>query len=111
MPLPVAASAHCPPITPGAALPITVRTRLLPLSTMYEELDEILTEPEWIDWFALTPLQRWAETETLWAHYLAIGGTLDPEPDTQSPFFDPDTPDPLSAHGGTGLYLLRRGGV
>ncbi len=25
-----------------------------------------------------------------WAAYLALGGSLDPEPDTQSPFFDAD---------------------
>lgn len=76
-----------------------------------EELEEILIEPEWIEWFALTPQQRWAEAETLWDHYLTVGGTLEPEPDTQSPFFDPDAPGPLSAYGGTGLHILRRGGV
>jgi hypothetical protein len=75
------------------------------------ESDDIFTEPEWLEWFALTPQQRWAETEKLWAHYLAIGGTLDPEPDTQSPFFDPEEPSTLPADGRPGLRIIRRGGV
>jgi hypothetical protein len=73
--------------------------------------NEMFTEPEWLEWFALTPLQRWEETQKLWAHYLAIGGTLDPEPDTQSPFFDPGEPGALPADGRTGMRVLRRSGV
>lgn len=45
---------------------------------------------EWADWYALTPQQRWEESSKLWQTYLALGGSLDPEPDTQSPFFDGD---------------------
>ena len=44
---------------------------------------------EWAEWYRLTPVQRWLESEKLWQTYLALGGSLDPEPDTQSPFFDP----------------------
>jgi len=73
--------------------------------------DELFTEPEWLEWFALTPQQRWAESEKLWAHYLEIGGRLDPEPDTQSPFFDPDARGEESADGWTGLRAVRRSGV
>lgn len=51
---------------------------------------EELVGGEWAEWYAMTLQERWAETEKLWAHYLAIGGSLDPEPDTQSPFFDED---------------------
>jgi hypothetical protein len=76
-----------------------------------ESTEDLFTEPEWLEWFALTPQQRWAESEKLWAHYLEIGGTLEPEPDTQSPFFDPDAPGPEPAHGRTGLRALRRSGV
>ena len=43
--------------------------------------------------------------------YLALGGSLDPEPDTQSPFFDARAPRPRSAHGRTGVRVLRRGRV
>ena len=55
---------------------------------------EDLYEPEWVDWFRLTPQERWRETARLWHHYVAVGGSLDPEPDPQSPFYDPDA-DPL----------------
>jgi hypothetical protein len=49
---------------------------------------EQLVEGEWAEWYRLTPVQRWLESEKLWQTYLALGGSLDPEPDTQSPFFD-----------------------
>ncbi len=50
---------------------------------------EQLVEGEWAEWYRLTPIQRWLESEKLWHTYLALGGSLDSEPDTQSPFFDP----------------------
>ena len=43
---------------------------------------------EWAEWYALTPVERWAESEKLWVSYLALGGSLDPNPDLQSPFYD-----------------------
>jgi hypothetical protein len=82
-----------------------------PTLALGEPNEEMFTEPEWLEWFALTPQQRWTESAKLWAHYLEIGGTLDPEPDTQSPFFDPDTPGPKPADGRTGLRVIRRSGV
>jgi len=48
---------------------------------------EQLVGGEWAEWYRLTPAQRWLESEKLWQTYLALGGSLDPEPDTQSPFF------------------------
>lgn len=45
---------------------------------------------EWAEWYRLTPQQRFEESAKLWETYLALGGSLDPEPDTQSPFFDPE---------------------
>ena len=55
---------------------------------------------EWAEWYRLTPLQRWQESEKLWQTYLALGGSLDPEPDTQSPFFDSAAPGSRSADAG-----------
>ncbi|HTL54153.1 MAG TPA: hypothetical protein VL361_00685, partial [Candidatus Limnocylindrales bacterium] len=49
---------------------------------------EELVGEEWAEWYRLTSVQRWLESEKLWQTYLALGGSLDPEPDTQSPFFD-----------------------
>ena len=70
-----------------------------------------LWEGEWADWYQLTPAERWAESMKLWPAYLALGGSLDPEPDTQSPFHDPQAPSPSSPHGRPGLRVLRRGGI
>ena len=66
---------------------------------------------EWQEWFRLTPLERWRETAKLWAQYLAQGGSLDPEPDSQSPFDFPELRGARAVDGGTGLRVLRRGGI
>ena len=66
---------------------------------------------EWAEWYRLTPLERWHESMKLWTHYLSIGGTLDPEPDTQSPFYDGSAPGPRPVDGRTGLRVLRRGRI
>jgi hypothetical protein len=72
---------------------------------------EELVGEEWAEWYRLSPLERWAESEKLWQIYLALGGSLDPEPDTQSPFFDPNEPRPRPAHGRPGMRVIRRRGV
>ncbi len=46
---------------------------------------EFVDEP--IEWLNLTPRQRIQETTKLWQIYLTLGGSLDPEPDPQSPFY------------------------
>ena len=38
------------------------------------------------EWLRLKPVERLLETTKLWAIYRLMGGDLDPEPDTQSPF-------------------------
>ena len=42
---------------------------------------------EWMDWYRMTPAERRQASGQLWETYLALGGSLDPEPDTQSPFY------------------------
>jgi hypothetical protein len=69
---------------------------------------EQLVGGEWAEWYRLTPVQRWLESEKLWQAYLALGGSLDPEPDTQSPFFDARSPRSRPAYGRTGVRVLRR---
>lgn len=39
------------------------------------------------EWLHLTPAQRMLETTKLWKLYISLGGSLDPEPDSQSPFY------------------------
>jgi hypothetical protein len=72
---------------------------------------EDLVGSEWAEWYRLTPAQRWAESEKLWQTYITLGGSLDPEPDTQSPFFDAQAPRPVLADGRPGLRVLRRSRV
>lgn len=72
---------------------------------------EQLVGEELAEWYSLTPWERWQESAKLWELYLSMGGSLDPEPDTQSPFFDPGTPSSRPADGGSGLRVIRRGRV
>jgi hypothetical protein len=72
---------------------------------------EEVAGPEWADWYRLTPRQRFEESAKLWQTYLALGGSLDPESDTQSPFFDRKAEGPRAAHGRSGMRVVRRGGI
>lgn len=88
----------------------------MPVDTEYSRLrtrvqPEDLWPEEWVAWFHLTPAERWRESTTLWQIFLTLGGNLDPEPDTQSPFHDPQSPRPRAADGRSGLRIIRRGGV
>ena len=47
--------------------------------------------PEELDWLRLSPAQRMIESAKLWKFYLAMGGTLDSQPDPQGPFNFPKT--------------------
>jgi len=69
---------------------------------------EDLVGAEWAEWYRLTPAERWQESAKLWQVYLALGGSLDPESDTQSPFFDPKASRARVAHGRPGLRIVRR---
>jgi hypothetical protein len=60
-----------------------------------------LQDDEWAKWYRLTPQERWRETLKLWDYYLSVGGSLEPEPDPQSPFYVDEPPDtPGSAPAG-----------
>jgi hypothetical protein len=70
-----------------------------------------LDDDEWSDWYRLSPIERWRESQKLWAFYLSIGGSLDPEPDSQSPFDSLYAQRARPPHGGASLRVVRRGGV
>jgi hypothetical protein len=72
---------------------------------------EDLVGGEWAEWYSLTPQERFRESEKLWETFLLFGGSLDPEPDTQSPFFDPEEWRANTAHGRPGVRVIRSGGV
>ena len=48
----------------------------------YEQLPD-----EWKEWINLTPIERFRRSEEIFAQYLAMGGSLDPDPDPTSPFY------------------------
>jgi len=73
---------------------------------LYEDLSD-----EWKEWIALTPMERFRQSEKIFADYLAMGGSLDPDPDPTSPFYDPQTSSTGAAYGRAGLRVLRRGAV
>ena len=63
------------------------------------------------EWYRLMPAQRWLESEKPWQTYLALGGSLGPDPDTQSPFFAARASRRRPAHGRSGVRVLRRSRV
>jgi hypothetical protein len=76
---------------------------------------EDLVGEERAEWYRMTPVERFQASERLWDTYLALGGSLEPEPDTQSPFFDPEewrenALVEAGRIGRTGVRVLRRGG-
>ncbi len=68
-------------------------------------------DPEWEDWYRLTPAERWNQTDLLWQYFLSIGGSLDKEPDPESPFFDAGARSAGPADGWAGVRVLRRSGI
>lgn len=74
------------------------------------DAEEIAGE-EWAEWYRLTPQERFLESSKLWETYVALGGSLEPEPDTQSPFFDPEEWRENAAHGRPGVHILRGGRI
>ena len=59
------------------------------------------------EWLQLTPAERLLETSKLWAIYRRMGGNLDPQSDTQSPFYIFQTPRPLPANRRASMHNLR----
>ncbi len=70
-----------------------------------------LYPPDVVEWMDLSPAQRLFESAKLWDLYKLYGGSFEPDPDPQSPFFDPEAPNSRATDGGTGLRVIRRSGV
>jgi hypothetical protein len=73
------------------------------------DIDE--DDDPWQAWYRLTPQERWRQSEKLWEFYLLVGGSLDPEPDSQSPFDALYPRGPAPVDGGPGVRVIRRSGV
>jgi len=61
----------------------------------------------WKERYRLTPLERMQESMKLWQFYLQAGGSLDPEPDSQSPFDSVMPRSTAPAYGRPGLRVVR----
>ena len=72
---------------------------------------EQCVDPEVLDWYRLSPQERWTESMRLWDTFRLLGGQLDPESDSQSPFHDAGAPRGGPADGRTGVRAVRRSGV
>jgi hypothetical protein len=66
---------------------------------------------EWAEWYLMTPAERFRASMEMWDTYVSLGGSLEPEPDTQSPFFDAEEWRENHADGRPGVRVLRRSGV
>ncbi len=75
--------------------------------SLYMSLKKDVNE-EQEEWVKLTPQQRYLESCKLWSTYIALGGCLDPEPDSQSPFDFPELQRAVPVNGGTSMYRVRR---
>ena len=68
-------------------------------------------DEQWEEWYRMTPQDRWHQSQKLWQFFLAMGGSLDPEPDSQSPFYPFLAPGSSPLDGRSGLRVVRRSGV
>ena len=66
-----------------------------------------IVEDEWLEWYRLTPAERWDESGRLWQFYISSGGSLETESDSQSPFDTFFVQREISTNGGAGMYPLR----
>jgi len=69
------------------------------------------TSDEWREWYLLSPAERYRRSQEMWHDFLLLGGSYDPEPDHQSPFFDAEEWRRLSSDGRPGLRVVRRCGI
>jgi len=45
-----------------------------------------MEEAEVLDWYRMSPAERFIESQKLWEVFILLGGDYAREPDTQSPF-------------------------
>ncbi|MBN2372310.1 hypothetical protein JXL19_00790 [bacterium] len=53
-------------------------------------LEGVFIEEEVLDWYRLSPSERFSESLKLWEIFVLLGWNYNPEPDTQSPFYFPE---------------------
>lgn len=70
-----------------------------------------LVGERWAEWYAMTPQERFQQSMKLWDSYVQLGGTLAPEPDPQSPFFEPEEWREVYADGKPRFHVVWSGGT
>ena len=70
---------------------------------------EDIAGEEWGAWYRLTGEERFRESAKILQTYLQMGGSLDPELDFDSPFFDREEWRQLYGHGRSSVRVVRRG--
>ena len=66
---------------------------------------------ELLEWYRMSPRHRWAESLRLWDTFILLGGQLEPEPDSQSPFYDGQSRRRSPIDGRSSMRAVRRSGV
>ena len=72
---------------------------------------ERCVEEEVLDWYRMSPRDRWAESLRLWDTFILLGGQLEPEPDSQSPFYDWRSRRRGTTNGRSSVRAVRRSRV
>jgi hypothetical protein len=49
--------------------------------------EETVIAEETMDWYRMSPAERFTESQKLWEVFILLKGNYEPEPDTQSPFY------------------------
>jgi hypothetical protein len=58
----------------------------MPSISIHQYPIQSVMEDETLEWYKMTPAERFKESQNLWDLFVILGGSYDPEPDTQSPF-------------------------
>jgi hypothetical protein len=69
---------------PNSAPPLWGRRKKL--MNACQVLNALMDEDEVLEWYSLSPVERFEESLKLWEVFALFGGDYDPEPDSQSPF-------------------------
>jgi len=63
---------------------------------------------ERMEWYAMGPEARWAASASLWATFVALGGTVDSDPDPARVVSLAESRSPLAADRRPGVHSVRR---
>lgn len=66
---------------------------------------------EELEWFSLSPAERWQASMEMWETFLFLGGQLDPITDPDSPFSDDETVLSGRKEERPGLRVIRHGKI